>query len=61
MVRRHSVEKRKFSAMQIFSSNEFRVKFLSRKLLSRNFSEKIVAYGSKIPSNQMILRILNLL
>ena len=29
--------------MQIFSSNEFRVKFLSRKLLSRNFSEKMVA------------------
>ena len=42
--RQHSVEKREIHCnANIFSTKQFRVKFFSEKLLSRNFCEKMVA------------------
>ena len=41
---RHSVEKREIHChAKFFSSNQLRVKFFSKKLISRNFCEKMVA------------------
>ena len=39
----------KYSWLKIISSNQFRVNFYGKKLLSRIFCEQMVAYGNRIP------------